>query len=394
MAGNIIDSKTIDTMLQEIINAESNGKEPIDKILIYMFLELYGSMKKDTDPVLYTHIAHAVEDPATVTGVDQAALIAYDKLKELLEACKNYIDQNNVLPNQKYIKPANFVAPITKLTDVLFNPGENKAFVNEGDIVVGSHKKTDIVVKAETYMLDTTGAKIPSNLTPAEREVLNGVISIFASEEKRAGTAAAEQSVFTARQVYEAFAGRGTYDKAKIAEIENQIDKLRTTLCSIDWTEHAKLNGISNIDSIVVKEPYLMVKSATFESGGQIVTGYQFVSAPVMYRYAKAIGQIITVPRKLLNVDASNTSEAIVLKNYMLRRIEGMKNEKNKIASNTILFETMFKDCGIIGGDKTQNKRRRNIVYSILDSWKKQQYIKAYKENKKGQTIRGVEIQF
>ena len=136
---------------------------------------------------------------------------------------------------------------------------------------------------------------------------------------------------------------------------------------------------------------------------GEQVEGYKFIKCPPVYAYSKDIGQIINIPKNLLETNhqgkkyrLSNTTENIIIRELLIKQIAIYKNQKNKIKNNLINYENLFKKAGIKTDklDKVQAKRKRENVKKILDHFIAEKYIKSYKEYKEGKTIKGNEIFF
>ena len=110
------------------------------------------------------------------------------------------------------------------------------------------------------------------------------------------------------------------------------------------------------------------------------------------YKYAKLKHQIATVPIKLLTAPINNNATTIPLKNYLLFRIEGMKNKHNQIMSNRILYASIYEELTEQDANKTRKKRIRDYTKIILNYFISEGYIKSYEETKKGKTIDGITI--
>lgn len=121
---------------------------------------------------------------------------------------------------------------------------------------------------------------------------------------------------------------------------------------------------------------------------------YIFNIKPFLYKYAQSTRQIISVPIKLLNIkDTLNNSEEItVLKNYLIRRIEVMKDNDNQ--GNNISYESIFRelDINIDTLTKQKSEKIRRYTRRILDYWIKNGYIKKHEDYKERKLIIGLKI--
>ncbi len=110
---------------------------------------------------------------------------------------------------------------------------------------------------------------------------------------------------------------------------------------------------------------------------------------PALYEYAKKVRQIVSVQQEVLKIpELSNTDDIIAIKTYLAYRIELMKNKRNRVKSDKILFDTVFEECQIEfhSNEKKERKRKREIICKILDYWVTTNYIAWYeliKENGK-----------
>lgn len=256
-------------------------------------------------------------------------------------------------------KPMNYVYPTLKATMESFRKDK---FTDDGTLALGvdvSPRKSPskaIVTIDMVIAVDESDTRIQKYLTPYDRQVMNGVFTLYANGIYN----------FTSKQVYEAFAGKSTTSKQAIGHVTRSIEKMRRTFIDIDWTEHLKMNGTKSKgdDSFVTNENLLSLTGCKFRCNGQVLEGYVFDKTPPLYRYAKAVGQLSTVDRRLLAVPISNTEDTILLKNYLLERIQSMKHGK---VSHNIKFETLYK---LMGADNdVKHWRVRDKVETILSYW-------------------------
>lgn len=169
--------------------------------------------------------------------------------------------------------------------------------------------------------------------------------------------------------------------------ITKSLRKLRGTSIEIDVTNEFTKRNISidgkqiengRIDTLLLEWDKLSIDTPNKTN----VEAYFIKAQPVLYTYAKALKQVITIPTKLLDVPLNNTEDVIALKNYLLLRIEVMKNNKNKIKSDKILYSSIYEEL-----EKTTNRQLivlRKAIHTILEFWIAEKYIKSFKIEKKG----------
>ena len=112
---------------------------------------------------------------------------------------------------------------------------------------------------------------------------------------------------------------------------------------TIDCTEELIARKVLKKGQKAHLKSYLMpLRELEVKLGNQkIAKGYQLIEEPVLYTYAEKVGQIINVPRSLLETkgELSDTDEVIIIKRQLIKRIEAMKNSKNHIVSRKISYE-------------------------------------------------------
>lgn len=211
-------------------------------------------------------------------------------------------------------------------------------------------------------------------------------------------------------------------DDSRYKAIEDSVDKMRRTFLKINCGDEMRHRGKSK--AAISYESYLIPadKAEVRADNGRVVSGYKILQLPALYAYAEVINQIISIPAEIVRNDAvdsngkpqriANRDERIVLRHYVVRRIENMRNAKSKINSNRIAYawvkngkqKGLFADLGYREADYANwRKKRANIhkqVKEILDDLVSKGYIKGYAEYREGNSTRvtapiaGVEVSF
>ena len=326
------------------------------------------------------------QDPqATLDSIPHEGLALIRNTLEDIQGMTE-IEKSDLI-RQFYRTPSVLNMMNTKATNAIFDPQRQESIKEPFNLVVsGSSAKKEILVPAQVFISlydETDGAPLPQNLTAYDRMVYDGVCTAIANN---------PQKVATANQIYTAFAGKETKSPQALGHITRSLNKLSNTQIYIDYTAHAQARGVS-VDSMKFSGKLLNFYSCEIESGGKKTWGYVFLDTPILYKYAAAVGQIITVDRALLDIGTiSNTDNNNLMKTYLLRRIESMKAKHNSIKSNRIKYDAMVDYCGIQAGSKTEKARLRETVKKILEYWKSKHYIKDFKEYKESRAFVGVEI--
>lgn len=215
---------------------------------------------------------------------------------------------------------------------------------------------------------------------------------------------------FTPQDIARIMSGStGNVTRKKIDKIITSIEKLSVIRIKIDCTDELIKRGKIVKGQRVMKSSYLLPVECTEiipKNHKGYISGYHLLQIPAMYEYAEYLNQIITVDSSLLSIgDLSNTDESITIKRYIIRRIEGMKNDKNNLMSRKITYryfdhgkeKGLFKAIGYDESRYANKRKKRNDIHKtvikILDAYTDKQYIKGYKVIKTNkQKITGVEI--
>lgn len=118
--------------------------------------------------------------------------------------------------------------------------------------------------------------------------------------------------------------------------------------------------------------------------------GFRIVETPILLDFARSRGHIMKIDDLVYNVpDMSNTRENLILKDYIVRRVEAMIS--NHMLSRYIKIETVYEYM------RTQNDRRvterlRKKINQILTHLKSCGYILDYAELRSGNRVTGYEI--
>ena len=201
----------------------------------------------------------------------------------------------------------------------------------------------------------------------------------------------------------------------KVQEIKESIEKLSFIRLTIDYTDEMIARGevkpgkrTFELESYMVPVRKIEVKSRNNQTK---LTGYQLLEMPILYQYAEKTHQIAGVPLEILNTPSiSDTNDVIVIKRALIRRIEAIKNPRNNVVSESIVYERVDHTTGQITGffaklgffeenykTAAQWKKKKSVLHNtvikILTDFKEKNYINGYEVIKEGkQKITGVKI--
>lgn len=178
--------------------------------------------------------------------------------------------------------------------------------------------------------------------------------------------------------------------------IRGAFDKLSRILIKIDLAPllsafpkyAANFKGDRNhaeIGGILLPMRYLET-----EINGHRTLAIEILGESPLMTVAKVKKQLLTYDLSPLAISGqNNTPQVITVKNYLLRRIELMKQHK---MSSTILFETLYKECSLANATKKQKQDVRKESKTILNSFKAGGVIKHFEFKKQGNLYRSIKI--
>lgn len=296
--------------------------------------------------------------------------------------------------------PSEYVMPDTELAKEITNDhmdGEEFAMV-----VKPKRKPSDkpVVTKAIlTFNGDQANIMSAgrSKYTPYDRAVYSGIVSLYE----------ANNELFTPAMVYRAMNGLSESEYVSpttLEKVANSIEKSRRSQLVIDFTDEARFYAERNMvppgsDFKTTYEGNLLAADKiTIRNNGLMVTGYKILRKPILYEYAQAVNQVISVPIGLLQTKGGvrSTEEVIVLREYLLRRIESFRRRRQP-GSLVILYDEIYKLHGISKEThknyKDKCKKIRSHTEAILGEWLNMCYIEGFESRRDGtRSINSIEI--
>lgn len=269
----------------------------------------------------------------------------------------------------------------------------SKDMLGAGDIAfnVGTKKQPMEVIASMEYDDPSLTFIGREPFTPYDRSVYNAVCSLYQAGNKS----------FTPQMVYRAMNGitDGRYISPQaVAAVTRSIEKQRVTKLVIKYSQQAKrypeLAGGERDDMLLA-----VGRGELTFCNGERREAYKFNTIPILYDYSRKIGQVISVPPALLDTKdkVKTTQEVTILREYLLRRIAGMKS-KNNLVSRKITYSAIHEELGIeldnlpANAKKDKTRKLRNNTAQLLNHFIENKYIKGYTEYKSGRTITGIEI--
>lgn len=213
---------------------------------------------------------------------------------------------------------------------------------------------------------------------------------------------------FTPEMVARIMSGnvKGDVKPQKAGAVTKSLRKLALIRVTLDCTEEYIERGIKlrKGDRALYTDYLLPMSEVQLKSvnGSVYLNGFELKEMPVLYEYAERIGRIASVPIGLMHVPGiTDTDDGILVRRYVIQRIEELKRARNKAKLNNIIYYDTERERGAMSelwySENFKNIRDKKaklhkMVVKILDSFKKEQYIKDYIEIVEGRSIVGVEI--
>ena len=317
-----------------------------------------------------------------VTGT---AAIMTEEAKAALPRLASIIPQKHLIPNNKLANS------LTSLTTEIIQHAFNLRVGGKGENEI----KTRCILSYEGESVKLSSRQ---PFTEYDRTVADAVTSLY-----EYGDAS---HIITPATVYRAMVHATeteTPSPQQIGAVTRSLDKMRFVRVQIDCTEELKKRKLS-LDGAQITggkiDTYLLtLKALEVEAGGQKVKAYKVIDAPILYEYSRLIGQVITVPAALLDVRDStgakvaNTERRIAIKSYLLRRISVMKGKTSNRQSKHIMYDAIYDTVG----DRKELSRKdqkaiRDYISLVLESWKREGFIKGFSDLTEGRKKTGVTI--
>lgn len=227
--------------------------------------------------------------------------------------------------------------------------------------------------------------EIDRNLSAFDMVVYNAICTWYAFD----------NTTFTSQDLYNIMCG-GERHKLHPEMRQYIFDSaLRLARTSVDITHYK--GDFSRGSYKDTEERYytrLLSASATESvlGNGTIQDCFRILEEPVLYQIGRATNQILSAPAPVYQIPKQkNTARALVIRQYLFVR---MMNARAGALSRVIKYETLFEECEIRTDSRAEKRRIREIVTQILNEWVSQGFLTGFEEQKKGNSIVGVELHF
>lgn len=237
-----------------------------------------------------------------------------------------------------------------------------------------------------------------NNVTLFDLAVMDSVYTLFKSG----------CNSFTPEMVARIMSGnvRGDVKPQKSGAVTKSLRKLALIRVTLDCTDEYRERGIplKKGDQALYTDYLLPMREVQLKSvnGDVYVNGFLLKEMPILYDYAERIGRIATVPITLMKVaGVTDTEDAILVKRYVIQRVEELKRARNKASLKEIIYYDQDMKKGAMSElwyDSTfknvrdKKSKLHSTIIKVLESFKNEKYIKDYREVLDGKSVVGVEI--
>lgn len=220
------------------------------------------------------------------------------------------------------------------------------------------------------------GVKINKRLTQYDKRVYIAAATLF-----NAGN-----EVITATQVFGMMGNSKKPNVDDLQKVNDSLTKMGAARVMIDNAQEVQYaKGYKHFKYDASLLPF--ERMSAFVNGQLTESAIHLFREPPLITFAKERNQITTIDRRLLESPINKTEANLKIEDYLIRRIERMKNsKKNSKIPRKILFATIYDRCNIKTAKQKQRapeKIRRYIDYY----YKECGWIKGYIEEADGITI-------
>ena len=347
-------------------------------------------------------------------SVDKANAAKNEEWQAALEAfiaAENPTDAREIIEHLSSVLPEKYIAPNNKLANTL-----TKGIVDIGRITLEVSKTGSKKLIETTCILSYEGDNVTLSgrqpFTEYDRNVYNAVSSLYVYGDP--------SHVVTPAMVYRAMTGMTDTEKPtaqQLAAVTRSLDKMRFIRARINCTEELKARRVTlnskQINGGEIDTYLLTAEAVKVQAGGHTVSAYRIIKTPILYEYAAAVKQVLTLPASMLDVkeidsggritsrSLPNTEARILIKGYLLRRIEGMKG-KNGLSNPIIaLFDYqrdgethsgLYSIAGNPEPTRTEANRIRADAEKMLAYWQATGYIAGFEAITERKRITGYKI--
>lgn len=198
----------------------------------------------------------------------------------------------------------------------------------------------------------------------------------------------------TTEQIYRTMTGNLSARLPKTAErkIQLSLEKLISSPIRINLaglkTMRYRINDPELFGTIV---PAQFVTNISINGSNKTVIKF-LGESPLMTLAKIKNNQLISYPVVLLDIGGGNSSERIIIRNYVWRRIQEVNLHRQM--SHTITFDDVLSKNGLSDKRREEKKRYRDYLIRCFQAWKLKRIIREYNVVFKGKKVHGITFSF
>lgn len=297
------------------------------------------------------------------------------------------------------------VAKLPKAQNENFNISQVAKFITTTGGLVTAENPTELGVMPSKNIIVTVDLQkdkevelSSNNVTMYDLAVMDSVYTLY---KNGCGS-------FTPEMVSRIMSGnvKGDVKPQKAGAVTRSLRKLALIRITLDCTSEFEARGVKlrKGDKALFTDYLLPLREVQLKSanGDVYINGFSLKEIPVLYDYAERIGRIATVPISLMKVSGiTDTEDAILVKRYVIQRVEELKRARNKSALKEVIYYDEELEKGVLTelwyDENFQNIRDKKaklhkMMVKVLESFKAEKYIKGFGVLSVGRSILGVEI--
>ncbi|MDP8218836.1 MAG: hypothetical protein P9M03_08935 [Candidatus Theseobacter exili] len=221
---------------------------------------------------------------------------------------------------------------------------------------------------------DALNIKTSKVITAYDRDVHDAIVSLYLAENK----------AVTPLMIYRVMTGssEATLLEAHNKKIAASINRLESCIVYLDTSKEKFADPDTEL--LELQGRALQITRAKIKHKGNINTWFRIDAEPILYEFARYKNHIVRIFMNNINTPVRKTPKALIIQNYLERRIARMKNSTSKNTHKTIRYKSIFEQINLNLADVTSSERQdtRAIINKMLTYWKQEKFIKGFTENK------------
>lgn len=247
-------------------------------------------------------------------------------------------------------------------------------------VVSGSGQDVKNVYANAMYQNDNWDGQL---FTGYDKAILDAIYTIWINRDISAGN----ECQMSYLDIYRAMTGvhASQVSVNALQKIKDSVEKLRFMDIRLVVEEdtdrvRAYFQNTKKIKKMIIKEQALVATecSISFRNGTK-TEGIVLYTCPILWKYAEAQAQIITIPEQWLAIPGNKTAKKISIRDYLICYIKGLQSEKANNNNEKLKYETILIGAGYPWpAERQYQAMERALVNGILDYYEEEEIIQEY----------------